>query len=83
MKRLAAAAGVETEDVSAVRRCDKQRPGRKTSNQEWVNPHDPDAKVAPAKDGATDRLYKPENIADLDTGAIVCAEVRQADEGDT
>jgi transposase len=83
VKRLAADAGVDTEDASAVRRFDKQRPGRKTSNQEWVNPHDPDAKVAQAKDGATDMLYKPENIVDLDTGAILSAEVRKADEGDT
>ena len=83
VRRLAAEAGVDAEDAAAVRRFDKTRRGRKTSNQEWVNPHDPDAKVALAKDGATDMLYKPENIVDLDTGAIVSAEVRQADEGDT
>src|SRR5438128_2721624 len=51
--------------------------------KEWVNPHDPDAKVAQAKDGATDMLYKPENVVDLDTGAILNAEVRKADEADT
>jgi transposase len=83
VRRLAAEAGVDTEDVAAVRRFDKQRPGRKTSNKEWVNPNDPDAKVAQAKDGATDMLYKPENVVDLDTGAILSAEVRKADEGDT
>jgi transposase len=83
VKRLAAEAGVDAQDVAAVRRFDKQRPGRKTSNKEWVNPHDPDAKVAQAKDGATDMLYKPEHVVDLDTGAIVMAEVRKADEGDT
>jgi transposase len=83
VRRLAAEAGVDAADVAAVRRFDKARPGRKTSNQEWVNPYDPDAKVAPAKDGATDMLYKPENVVDLDSGAILCAEVRQADEADT
>jgi len=83
VKRLAAEAGVDAEDVAAVRRFDKARPGRKTSNKEWVNPNDPDAKVAQAKDGATDMLYKPENVVDLDTGAILSAEVRKADEGDT
>jgi transposase len=83
VRRLAAEAGVDPEDVSAVRHFDKQRPGRKTSNQEWVNPYDSDAKVAKAKDGATDMLYKPENIVDLDTGAILGAEVRRADEADT
>ena len=83
VRRLAAEAGVDAQDAAAVRRFDKQRPGRKTSNQEWVNPYDPDAKVSKAKDGATDMLYKPENIVDLDTGAILNAEVRKADEADT
>jgi transposase len=83
VKRLAVQAGVDVEDVAAVRRFDKKRPGRKTSNQEWVNPHDPEAKVGKAKDGATDMLYKPENVVDLDTGAILNAEVRTAEEADT
>jgi transposase len=83
VRRLAAEAGVDTDDAAAVRRFDKQRPERKTSNKEWVNPNDPDAKVGQAKDGATDMLYKPENIVDLDTGVIVSAEVRKADESDT
>ena len=82
VRRLAEQAGVDAQDAAAVRRFDKKRPGRKTSNQEWVNPNDPDAKVAKAKDGATDMLYKPEHIVDLDTGVIVSAEVRQADEAD-
>lgn len=83
VRRLAVEAGVDAEDAAAVRRFDRQRPGRKTSNQEWVNPHDPDAKVAPAKDGAIDMLYKPEHVVDLDTGAVVSAEVRLADQADT
>jgi len=83
VRRLAAEAGVDAQDAAAVRRFDKQRSGRKTSNQEWVNPNDPDAKVSKDKDGATDMLYKPENIVDLDTGVILNAEVRKADEADT
>ncbi len=83
VRRLAAEAGVDPQDTEAVRRFDRKRPGRNTSNREWVNPYDPDAKVGQAKDGATDMLYKPENVVDLDTGTIVNAEVRKADEGDT
>jgi transposase len=83
VKRLAIDAGVDGKDMGAVRRFDRDRPGRKTSNEEWVNPNDPDAKVARAKDGATDMLYKPENIVDLDNGTIVRASVRLAHEGDT
>lgn len=83
VRRLAAQAGIDAQDAAAVRRFDKQRPGRKTSNKEWVNRHDPDAKVGQAKDGATDMLYKPENTVDLETGAIVSAEVRLADAADS
>lgn len=83
VKRLAAKAGVDVRDAAAVRRFDRKRAGRKTSNEEWFNPNDPEAKVAQARDGATDMLYKPQNVVDLDTGAILHAEVREADKGDT
>jgi len=83
VKRLAAEAGIDPDDTKAVRRFDKKREGRKTSNQEWVNPHDPDAKVGVTKHGACDMIYKPDHITDLDTGVIVAAEVRCGDEGDT
>jgi transposase len=83
VKKLAEEAGIDPTDTKAVRRFDRQRPGRKTSNQEWVNPHDPDAKVGRTKDGATDMIYKPEHISDLESGAIIRAEVRPGDAGDT
>ena len=54
-----------------VRRFDKNRPGRKTSNEEWKNPNDPQAKVGRTKDGACDMIYKPEHVTDLESGAIV------------
>jgi hypothetical protein len=74
---------VDTSDPSAVRRFDKKRSGRKTSNTEWKNPHDPDAKIGRTKRGATRMIYKPEHVVDLETGAIVDADVRQGDEHDT
>src|SRR5210317_2063785 len=67
VKSLAAEAGIDPDDTKAVRRFDKKRPGRKTSN----------------KHGACDMVYKPEHITDLESGAIVMATVRQGDEGDT
>jgi transposase len=81
VKRLAAEQGIDPEDTAAVRRFDRKRPG-KGSNGEWKNPHDPDAKIGRTKDGATDMIYKPESVVDLDTGAIVQAEVRLGDEVD-
>ena len=83
VKRLAAEAGIDPDDTKAVRRFDRNREGRKTSNEEWVNPHDPDAKVGMTKHGACDMIYKPEHVTDLETGVIVAAEVRCGDEGDT
>src|SRR5512135_2089800 len=34
-------------------------------------------------DGTTHLAYKPEHAVDLDSGAVVAAEIRPADEGDT
>lgn len=83
VKKLAEAAGVDPKDEAAVRRFDRKRPGRKTSNDEWHNPHDPDAKVGRTKRGATRMIYKTEHVVDLETGAIVDADVRPGDEHDT
>ena len=73
VKELAEKEGVDPQDEAAVRRFDKNRPGRKTSNEEWKNPHDPQAKVGRTKDGACDMIYKPEHVTDLESGAIVQA----------
>ena len=81
VKRLAAESGIDPEDSAAVRKFDRHRPG-KGSNQEWVNPYDPDAKIGRTKDGATDMIYKPEAVVDLDTGAIVQAQVHPGDQAD-
>jgi hypothetical protein len=52
------------------------------SNREWENPDDPDAKIGPKKDGATDMIYKPQTVVDLDSGAIVGAEILPGDQAD-
>ena len=44
---------------------------------------DPEAKIAKMKDGTTHLAYKPGHAVDLDTGAVVAAELHPADEGDT
>jgi transposase len=81
VKRLAAEQGIDPEDTTAVRRFDRHRPG-KGSNQERQNPYDPDAKIGRTKDGATDMIYKPEAVVDLDTGAILQADVHPGDQAD-
>ncbi len=82
LRKLAVEAGLDPADTKAVRRFDRKREGRKTSNQDWKNPHDPEAKVGRTKDGATDMTYKPEHVNDLESGAIVRVEVRPGDAAD-
>ena len=81
VKRLAAESGIDPQDSAAVRKFDRKRP-KKMSNQEWENPDDPDAKIGPKKDGATDMIYKPETVVDLDSGAIVGAEILPGNQAD-
>ena len=81
VQRLAKDSGIDPDDTAAVRQFDRKRP-KKMSNEEWVNPHDPDAKIGPTKAGNTDMIYKPEHTVDLDTGAIVQAEIRLGHEAD-
>jgi transposase len=81
VRRLASENGIDPKNADAVRQFDRKRP-KKMSNEEWVNPHDPDAKIGPTKAGATDMIYKPEHTVDLDTGAILQAEVRLGNETD-
>jgi transposase len=83
VKRLAKREGVDITDEAAVSRFDRNRKGRKTSNDEWFNPHDPDAKVGPTKHGGTRMIYKPEHLVDMETGAILDATVLPGDRGDS
>ena len=79
---LATASGIETPTREDLARVDKKRK-KKTSNKEWTNPHDPDAKVTKMKDGRTHLAHKAEHAVDLDTGAIVAVTLQGADQGDT
>ena len=83
VRELAREAGVDAEDPATVARFDRRRKDRKTSNKEWVNPAEPDAKAGRTKEGACDMIYKPEHIVDLESGAIIAAAVRPGEAGDT
>ncbi|MBK9249133.1 MAG: transposase [Ignavibacteria bacterium] len=83
IQKLAKESGINPDDKAAVARFDRTRKDRKTSNKDWHNPHDPDAKVGQTKDGATDMVYKPEHAVDLDTGAIVDADILLGDRADS
>jgi transposase len=82
LTRLAKASGIETPTREDLARLDRKRK-KKTSNKEWTNPHDPDAKVTKMKDGRTHLAHKAEHAVDLETGAIVAVTLQGADRGDT
>ena len=83
LERLARESGVETPTAEDLERLERKRKGKKLSNTDWVSKSDPEAKIAKMKDGTTHLAYKPEHAVDLDTGAVVAAELHPADEGDT
>ena len=83
LERLADESGIETPTAEDLVRLDRARTGKKLSNEDWVSKSDPEAKIAKMKDGTTHLAYKPEHAVDLDTGAVVAAELHPADEGDT
>ena len=66
-----------------LRKFDKSRENKKVSNDEWASPTDPDARIAKMKDGTTHLAYKAEHVVDLQTEAILAAEIYHADQHDT
>ena len=83
LEQLAIASGIATPTAEDLIRLDRGRKGKRLSNRDWTSPSDPEAKIAKLKDGRTHLAYKPEHAVDLDTGAIVAAEIHLADQGDT
>ena len=83
LTRMAKESGIETPTADDLVRLDRNRKGKKLSNADWESPTDPDARIGKLKDGRTHLAYKPEHAVDLDTGAVVAAEMHAADQGDT
>ena len=83
LTRMAKESGIETPTAEDLIRLDRNRKGKKLSNADWQSPTDSDAKIAKLKDGRMHLAYKPEHAMDLDTGAVISAELQAADQGDT
>src|SRR6266705_1130241 len=79
LTRLAQASGIETPTREQLARLDKKRK-KKTSNNDWTHPWDPDAKVTKMKDGRTHLAHKAEHAVDVETGAVVAVTLQGADE---
>jgi transposase len=82
LKALARQSGLETPTREDLARLDRNRE-KKGSNQEWVNPHDPDARITKMKDGRTHLTHKAEHAVDMETGAVVAVTLQEAHLGDT
>src|ERR671912_1036369 len=82
LERLAKESGIATPTADDLVRLDRKRKGKRLSNDERASPTDPEARIAKLKDGRTRLAYKPEHAVDLDSGAVIAAEVHPADRGD-
>jgi transposase len=83
LARMAQESGVATPTAAELKQMDRTRKGKRTSNAEWASATDPEARITRMKDGRTRLAYKPEHAVDLDTDAIIAAEIHPADQGDT
>jgi transposase len=82
LTRLAKASGIETPSREDLAKLDRDRE-KKTSNEEWEHPEDPDARITKMKDGRTHLAHKAEHAVDLETGAVLAVTVQAANDGDT
>jgi len=82
LKRLAQEAEIEEPSHEDLRRFDKNRKGKKLSNEEWVSSTDPDSRIAKMKDGRTRMAYKGEHAVDLESEFVLGATIHPADTGD-
>ena len=81
LEDLARASWIETPTRQELAKLDRKRP-KKGCNEDWVHPHDPEARITKMKDGRTHLAHKLEQAADMDSGAIVAVTVQSMDGGD-
>ena len=79
---LARESGIEIPSREDLARIDRKRK-KKGSNEDWVSPSDPAARIAKMKDGTTHLAHKAEHAVDMETGAVIAVTLQAADQGDT
>jgi transposase len=82
LTELAKQSGIETPTREDLARVDRKRQ-KKGSNEEWMSPDDPDARITRMKDGTTHLAHKAEHAVDMETGAVIAVTLQPADQGDT
>jgi transposase len=81
LKRLAKESGIQNPTDEDARRFDRTRT-KTTSNKDWVSATDGDAEITRLKDGRTRLAYKAEHTVDMETGAVLAAEILPATTSD-
>src|SRR5437764_3846933 len=82
LKGLALAVGIENPTREQLARLDRKRK-KKGSNEQWMSPADPDARITKMKDGSTHLAHKAEHAVDLSSGAVLAITLQPASDGDT
>jgi transposase len=82
LTKLAKEAGIEDPTDAQLRRFDRKRKGKKTSNDDWKSATDPDSRITKMKDGRTHLAYKAEHAVDLDTNIVIAATIQPGDAAD-
>ena len=82
LESLAKESGIATPTRADLARLDKKRE-KKASNDDWQNPHDPDAEITKLKDGRTHLAHKVEHAVDMDSGAVMAVTIQPGARGDT
>jgi transposase len=81
LRRLAQEAGIDEPSDDDLKKFDQKRK-KKMSNQEWVSPSDPDARIIKMKDGRTHLAHKAEHAVDLESGLLLAATIHHGDRSD-
>lgn len=83
LTKLAKEAGIEEPTDAQLRRFDRKRKGKKTSNDDWKSPTDPDSRITKMKDGTTHLAYKAEHAVDLETNIVIAATIQPGNAADS
>lgn len=83
LTKLAKETGIEEPTDAQLWRFDRKRKGKKTSNDDWKSPTDPDSRITKMKDGTTHLAYKAEHAVDLETNIVIAATIQPGNAADS
>jgi transposase len=82
LTKLAHEAGIDDPSDEDLRRFDRRRKDKTTSNDDWQSPSDPDSQIMKMKDGRTHLAYKAEHVVDVESELLLHAAIHPATAGD-